>query len=67
MLETSAVKGSDANKIFTHLAEKTTAPKWNFYKYLVSNNGETVQHFNSKVTPTDAEFIGAIEQALVAK
>ena len=64
MLETTAVRGDDANKVFTYLAEQTTAPKWNFYKYLVSADGKKVQHFNSKVKPSDAEFITAIENAL---
>ena len=64
MFNTLAVRGSDAHVIFKHLAEKTTSPKWNFYKYLVSENGERIKHFNSRVTPDDTEFIKAIEAAL---
>ena len=67
MLETTAVRGDDANKVFAHLADKTTAPKWNFYKYLISADGQKIQHFNSKVKPTDAEFIAALENALITK
>ena len=65
MLETTAVRGSDANATFEYLAEKTTAPKWNFYKYLVSDNGNNIQHFNSRVKPSDEEFINAVKSALV--
>lgn len=64
MLETTSVRGSDANPIFKYLAQQTTAPKWNFYKYLVSQNGQKVQHFNSKVNPSDKKFIATLEAAL---
>lgn len=64
MLETSSVRGDDANKVFKHLAKQTTAPKWNFYKYIVSAQGEKIQHFNSRVKPDDTEFITALEAAL---
>lgn len=66
MLETTAVRGDDANATFAHLGEKSTAPKWNFYKYLVSDNGKNIQHFNSRVKPTDEDFVTAIESALAA-
>jgi len=64
MMKTINVRGSDAHPIFKHLADKTTSPKWNFYKYLVSRDGKHIKHFNSRVTPDDAEFIQAIEAAL---
>ena len=48
--------GQNAHPIFKHLADKTTAPKWNFYKYLVSADGKTVKHFNSRVTPDSDVF-----------
>jgi len=64
MLQTSAVRGSDVNPVFKHLADKSTSPKWNFYKYVVSRDRTTVKHFNSKVSPDDQEFISAIEAVL---
>lgn len=64
MLETSSVRGSKANPVFAHLGEQTTSPKWNFYKYLVTDNGSKVKHFNSRVSPTDEEFVQALNQAL---
>lgn len=67
MLETTAVRGDDSNAVFKHLAEQTTAPKWNFYKYLVSADGKNISHFNSKVKPTDKAFISQVEAALAAK
>ena len=64
MLQTTSVRGDDANPVFKHLADKTTAPKWNFYKYLVSDNGKKIQHFNSRVKPDDKKFVDALESAL---
>ena len=65
MLETTPVRGSKANAVFKHLADRTTSPKWNFYKYLVSNNGETIEHFNSRVAPENEQLQSAIKKALV--
>lgn len=64
MLATSAVRGSDANSVFKYLADKTGAPKWNFFKYVVSGDGTQVQQFNSKVKPDSAELKQAIESVL---
>lgn len=64
MLSPVHVFGSEAHPIFKTLADKTTAPKWNFYKYLVSADGKTIQHFNSCVKPDSAEFIQAINEIL---
>lgn len=64
MLSPVHVWGNNAHPIFEALADKTTAPKWNFYKYLVSADGEKIKHFNSKVTPDSDEFINAINDIL---
>ncbi|NMP30261.1 glutathione peroxidase [Thalassotalea sp. M1531] len=64
MLQTTAVRGSDVNPVFEHLGEATTSPKWNFYKYLVSKDGQTIKHFNSRMSPDESEFIQAVEAIL---
>ncbi|SEK54851.1 glutathione peroxidase [Colwellia chukchiensis] len=64
MLAPVHVWGSNAHPIFKYLAERSTAPKWNFYKYLISANGKSVQHFNSRVSPDSAAFIDAINDIL---
>jgi glutathione peroxidase len=64
MLATTAVRGDDANPIFKHLAAQTTSPKWNFYKYLITNNGDNIKHFNSRVAPNDKVLTDAITAAL---
>ena len=64
MLSPIHVFGSDAHPIFKKLADKTTAPKWNFYKYLVSADGKTIKHFNSRVTPDSDVFVNAVNAIL---
>ena len=64
MLSPVHVYGSEAHPIFKALAEKTTAPKWNFYKYLVSADGKTVKHFNSRVKPDSDMLVSAINKIL---
>lgn len=67
MFAPSKVKGADANPVFAALAAKSTAPKWNFNKYLVSANGEVVQHFGSRTTPDSEALRNAIESVLAQK
>ena len=65
MLESSNVSGLNANVLFKRLSKKTgQAPSWNFGKYLVSNNGESVEYFAPKVKPKDKRLIKAIESIL---
>ncbi|MGX9460172.1 glutathione peroxidase [Shewanella sp. A14] len=64
MVATSPVRGRDANSVFKYLGDKSAAPKWNFYKYLVSGDGQTVQQFNSRVKPDSQELKNAIESVL---
>lgn len=64
MLAPSAVKGEQANPVFKVLGEKSQSPKWNFNKYLVSNDGSLIQHFGSNVKPSDAKLNSAIESLL---
>lgn len=64
MIAPQHVKGPQANPVFRELARQTTEPKWNFNKYLVSADGKTVRHFDSKVAPDSPEFAAAIESLL---
>ncbi|MGY8875982.1 MAG: glutathione peroxidase [Pseudoalteromonas sp.] len=67
MFATSEVRGSEANPIFKYLNEQTSSPNWNFYKYLVSADRETVLRFNSKAAPDSEQMIAAIETVLSDK
>ena len=64
MVATSPVRGDNANSVFKYLGEKSDSPKWNFYKYLVSGDGQSVQQFNSRVKPDSEEMKKAIESVL---
>ena len=64
MLSPSSVTGGAANPVFRELGRRSSAPSWNFNKYLVSADGKLVRHFDSRVKPESAELQQAIEQLL---
>lgn len=64
MLAPTSVKGQEANPVFAELNRKSEEPSWNFNKYLVSADGEVVQHFKSSVKPDSTELNQAIERLL---
>jgi glutathione peroxidase len=67
MFASSKVKGDDANPVFKALIAKTgETPSWNFNKYLVSSDEQTVKHFGSRTTPDDKAFIAELEKMLSA-
>jgi len=67
MFSSSKVKGDDANPVFKALIAKTgETPSWNFNKYLVSGDEQTVKHFGSRTSPDDKDFIAELEKMLAA-
>lgn len=57
MMSKSSVTGPEANSFYKQLIAKTgQAPKWNFYKYVISPQGKHVSVYESTVVP-DAEPI----------
>lgn len=64
MLSPSAVSGRAANPVFQELGRRSSAPSWNFNKYLVSSDGRVVRRFDSRVAPESADLQQAIEQLL---
>lgn len=65
MFSKSSVKGEQANAFFRQLADQSgTAPKWNFYKYLIDRQGNIVSVFQSRTTPDDEKLTDQIEQLL---
>lgn len=67
MFTTTKVKGDEANPVFKALIAKTgETPSWNFNKYLVSSDEQTVKHFGSRTAPDDKDFIAELEKMLAA-
>jgi glutathione peroxidase len=61
MAQKISVIGNDQNEIYKWLTDKTLngwndiAPKWNFYKYLISEEGELLKVFPSTTAPMSEE------------
>ncbi|MEK1907527.1 MAG: glutathione peroxidase [Pseudomonas sp.] len=64
MSEPQHVRGDDAVPLFRQLAEQSSAPRWNFYKYVVGRDGKVIASFSSLTTPDDEDLRKAIEQAI---
>jgi glutathione peroxidase len=67
MTEPQKVRGDEATHLFKVLAEQSSAPKWNFYKYVVDRQGKVIANFSSLTKPDNPEFIEAVEQAIASK
>jgi glutathione peroxidase len=67
MFAKSSVRGAQANPLFKQLVARTgTSPKWNFYKYLISRDGQTVLAYNSLVAPESDSLLRDLERLLNA-
>ncbi|MET0312540.1 MAG: glutathione peroxidase [Burkholderiaceae bacterium] len=68
MFTKTAVRGTDAHPFFRQLAQATgTAPKWNFYKYLVARDGRIVESYSSMTAPDSRDLVREVEKLLAAK
>jgi glutathione peroxidase len=62
MFEKVTVKGDQIAPVYKWLTDKelngwnTQAPRWNFCKYLIGENGELIAFFASSVTPLSEEI-----------
>lgn len=67
MFEKIEVTGKSKAPLYQWLSDKNLngwndkEPSWNFCKYLINENGELVNFFNSKVTPLSEEMMKALE------
>ncbi|WP_428421498.1 glutathione peroxidase [Methylibium sp.] len=63
MFAKTSVKGSARNPLFADLAQRTgKTPGWNFHKYLIGRDGQTVLSFPSQTDPQDPGFVQEIEK-----
>ena len=65
--KSSVVKGSEQNKIFRWLTDKQLngwndqEPTWNFSKYLVNEEGQLLNYFDSAISPSGSEILEAVK------
>lgn len=68
MFSKTSVVGRHTNPLYRQLAEKTgDHPRWNFHKYLIARDGQTVRSYASGVEPKNPAFIKDIEKFLSTK
>ena len=68
MFTKTTVSGKDASPLFKELSAKSgTTPKWNFYKYVIGRDGQSVVSFNSMAAPDSKQFVNEIEKQLAQK
>jgi len=67
MTEPQPVTGDAAIPLFKDLSAQSSAPRWNFYKYVVSPQGKVLASFSSRTKPDDKKLQQAIEQAIALK
>ena len=62
MMSKSSVIGPKANPVYKNLASITgEAPLWNFYKFLVMPNAESVHVFGSMTSPNSKKIINLLK------
>jgi glutathione peroxidase len=72
MMEKVEVNGEGRHPVYQTLTQIADAQaytgdiRWNFEKFVISSDGETVTRFSPKITPDDPAVIAAIEAALPA-
>ncbi|WP_269530971.1 glutathione peroxidase [Chitinimonas sp. BJYL2] len=65
MVEASSVRGDTANPFFKALAKATgQAPKWNFQKYLIAPDGQTVYAYSTPTEPDAPELMAKLRPML---
>lgn len=65
MFNKTTVRKENAGPVFRTLGELTQRyPKWNFYKYLLDQNGNIVDTYSSVTNPLSSTIVDKVEQLL---
>lgn len=73
MMSKVVVKGEGIHPLYQYLTDSKTNGdfagdiQWNFQKFIVDRNGNTIARISPKTQPDDPKVIAAIEKALAAK
>lgn len=65
MTERVSVRGKASHPLFAHIRNElgeSAGPNWNFFKYLITADGRVVEAWPSRVAPTAAAVVEAIER-----
>lgn len=62
------VVGRNAHPLYQQLAQRTgERPGWNFHKYLIARDGQTVRSYPSAMDPNDPALVRDIEKIISTK
>jgi glutathione peroxidase len=62
------VKGAKVHPLYAELAQRTgKTPLWNFHKYLIGRDGQTVRSYTSLTAPDDATLLRDMRAMLGAR
>jgi len=67
MTEKQVVKGQNAHPLYKWIGNeigRNKLPRWNFYKYLISPDGEIVASWSNREQPMSDNIRNAVERAL---
>jgi len=65
MFTKTTVRGPGTHPLFAQLAQRTgEVPGWNFHKYLIGRDGRTVLSYPTRVSPSQKDFVAAVERLL---
>ena len=65
MFAKTVVSGKEANPLFAELIKAGgSAPRWNFYKYLIGRDGKFIDSYASITAPQGNRITGDIKKAL---
>jgi len=68
MFSKTVVSGKDINPLFAELIKAGgSAPRWNFYKYLIGRDGKFIDSYASMTTPQSGRLTGDIKKALAQR
>lgn len=68
MFSKTSVVGREANPLYKQLAQRTgETPQWNFHKYLIGRDGQTVRSYPSTLDPKNPSLVKDIERFLSTK
>jgi len=62
MMAPVEVTGDRAHPLFREIAEQSSAPRWNFYKYVVDRDGKVAGRFASSVKPDDPQITELLDR-----